>query len=448
MLSFDVPSDGVGDGQASQHQTVMIEEFYRAWHDQQSPAREGLAQMSLRCCDETTGEITHTAVKDIWQTGVKPVFRVTLENGYVLEMTKDHRCLTDQGWKTLEQATGLSLQPSGAVSWRADAARFATNGVEAHRDAEWLKARHAEGLSLAQIAARATGFFAPRRSRTSDRLSHGVAESAHTTVASPLLVRQWSAVARIEYAGEKMTYDLEVAGPWHNFVANGFVVHNSVNEASGRYSLMPMLFYTPENEHLKHQSTSNKQGRAGSAVTTDAYAQYTQKWQHTRHATVEHYQSMTREDVARELARIDLPLSTYTQWYWKIDLHNLLHFLTLRVDSHAQWEIQEFGRVMAGMVQRVSPISYDAWLDYDVCGARFSRSELIVLDNMLKGASLEAASEGSDLSKRELTELADKLRATRNRPDFSLTLSDAVAPEVFAERYAKAVLPVDQVETM
>ena len=93
---------------------------------------------------------------------------------------------------------------------------------------------------------------------------------------------------------------------------------------------------------------------------------------------------MTGQEVARELARIDLPLSTYTQWYWKIDLHNLLHFLTLRVDTHAQWEIQEFGRVMAGMLKRVAPLSYEAWIDYDVCGTHLSRAELESLRALVK----------------------------------------------------------------
>ena len=93
---------------------------------------------------------------------------------------------------------------------------------------------------------------------------------------------------------------------------------------------------------------------------------------------------MTANEVARELSRIDLPLSTYTQWYWKIDLHNLLHFLTLRVDTHAQWEIQEYGRVMAGMLKRVAPLSYEAWIDYDVCGAHVSRAELDALRALVK----------------------------------------------------------------
>jgi hypothetical protein len=107
------------------------------------------------------------------------------------------------------------------------------------------------------------------------------------------------------------------------------------------------------------------------------------------------------EDVARELARIELPLSTYTQWYWKIDLHNLLHFLTLRADPHAQYEIRVYAEVMAAMVKRVAPFAYEAWIDYDIGGAHFSRGELAALRDLVEpgdqrvaaraGASLDAA---------------------------------------------------------
>ena len=113
------------------------------------------------------------------------------------------------------------------------------------------------------------------------------------------------------------------------------------------------------------------------------------------------------EDVARELARIDLPLSTYTQWYWKIDLHNLIHFLTLRVDPHSQWEIQQFGRVMAGMLKRVAPLSYEAWIDYQVCGRRLSHGELEALRRLLevRDRSLAARAEADPLGPEELAEL-------------------------------------------
>jgi thymidylate synthase (FAD) len=158
--------------------------------------------------------------------------------------------------------------------------------------------------------------------------------------------------------------------------------------------------------------------------------------------------------MARELSRIDLPLSTYTQWYWKIDLHNLLHFLKLRVDSHAQWEIQEYGRVMAGMLKRVAPLSYEAWLDYDVCGSRLSRMELDALRRLIasegdalsarSGARLDAAGLAEcGLAKREVSELFEKL-APRDVPNFELDLSQASSAEAFAERFASAVPKVDK----
>ena len=240
------------------------------------------------------------------------------------------------------------------------------------------------------------------------------------------------------------------------FVARQWIRHRSanVNEYSGRYSLMPMLFYTPSEEQLQTQSRQNNQGRSGTSVAPEKYAEAVQRWNEIRDKSREAYEWMTLEDMARELSRIDLPLSTYTQWYWKIDLHNLLHFLKLRVDGHAQWEIQEFGRVMAGMLKRVAPLSYEAWIDYDVCGARVSRMDLDALrrlvsveDGVLRardGATLDAeALTESGLAKREAAELLEKL-APRAVPDFELDMSRASSAETFAERFAAAVPKVDK----
>src|SRR5450432_4599980 len=155
---------------------------------------------------------------------------------------------------------------------------------------------------------------------------------------------------------------------------------------------MPMLFYTPSEEQLQTQSKMNNQGRSGNVVAPEKYSEAVSRWNEIRQKSQATYEWMTNEDMARELARIDLPLSTYTQWYWKIDLHNLLHFLTLRVDTHAQWEIQEFGRVMAGMLKRVAPLSYEAWIDYDVCGGQVSRMDLDALRRVIgvEGGALRA----------------------------------------------------------
>lgn len=235
------------------------------------------------------------------------------------------------------------------------------------------------------------------------------------------------------------------------FVARQWIRHRTanVNEYSGRYSLLPLLFYTPSAEQLQTQSRVNNQGRSGEPVGADRYAQALEHWDKARAASSAAYEWLTSEQVARELARIDLPLSTYTQWYWKIDLHNLLHFLKLRVDPHAQWEIQEYGRVMAGMLKAALPLSYEAWIDYDVCGERLSRMELEALRRLLQvdegrlsarpGHELgpEAFAE-LGLSKRETDELLAKLGPSQV-PDFTLDRTRARRGEEFAERYAKAV---------
>ncbi len=233
------------------------------------------------------------------------------------------------------------------------------------------------------------------------------------------------------------------------FIARQWIRHRTanVNEYSGRYSLMPMLFYTPGQEQLQTQSKQNNQGRSGATVTEAQYDSAKAAWQEGRQHSVKTYEWLTGQEVARELARIDLPLSTYTQWYWKVDLHNLLHFLTLRIDSHAQWEIQEYGRVMAGMLKRVAPLSYEAWIDYDVCGGRLSRMELDALRKVLKpqdggivaaGQLSEAELIASGLRQRELTELLEKL-VDRPVPDFEIRPEDGLPGEHFQARFAAAV---------
>ncbi len=218
------------------------------------------------------------------------------------------------------------------------------------------------------------------------------------------------------------------------FVARQWIRHRTanVNEISGRYTKLPTTFYLPEREQICHQSKKNKQGR-GEPLPDSIAEQARHSWSMQREVVSKQYDWMSATDFANEIARIDLPLSTYTEWYWKIDLHNLLHFLTLRVDKHAQWEIQQFGEVMAGMVERIAPLSYEAWLDYDVAGARFSHQELQILRAMVgttdeyvfgKSSSLKYI----DLAGRELEEFRAKLES-RERPSFTLDLSKAIELE-------------------
>ena len=236
------------------------------------------------------------------------------------------------------------------------------------------------------------------------------------------------------------------------FVARQWVRHRtaSVNEYSARYSLLPLLYYEPPHAHFAHQSSVNNQGREAEPASPEIYAAAVERWTRLRDHASGTYGWLLGEDVARELARIDLPLSTYTQWYWKIDLHNLLRFLTLRVDDHAQWEIQEYGRVMAGMLARVAPLAYEAWLDYDVLGTRLSAGERAALGRLLEPADggirvregangLSAAELGElGLAGREIRELLAKIEVPA-RPDFSLDLADMRGAEEMEQKMLAAV---------
>jgi thymidylate synthase (FAD) len=243
------------------------------------------------------------------------------------------------------------------------------------------------------------------------------------------------------------------------FVARQWIRHRTanVNEYSGRYSLMPLLFYTPDPGDFALQSADNKQGRMTGGADEALYRAAVERWETTRQRAGADYEWMVGEDVARELARIDLPLSTYTQWYWKVDLHNLIHFLTLRADPHAQYEIRVYAEVMAGMLKRVAPLSYEAWIDYGLAAARMSRSELHVLRRLIEAApgddggvlrarpdaTLDAgAMAGLGLSKREIIELVDKLQPVAER-DFELDMDAMKTAEEMGAKMQEAVPRID-----
>ena len=392
--------------------------------------RDRVRAMRLRQANEETLRIQHTQIRDVFRNGPKPVFQMVLADGKRIEATADHRFMFSDGWQTLREAVGLHERAGRAV-WASGDHYVHVNGTDVsvppvHRHKDWLVAR------LGGTPARTS--WEPRPRRPWNKLT----------------VTRLVRIDRFEYTGVKETYDLEVEGPYHNFVANGIVTHNSVNEYSGRYSLMPLLFYRPEQTQVAAQSDANRQGREVEGVSDDVYRLAVERWEEARAAAADAYEWLLAEDVARELARIDLPLSTYTQWYWKIDLHNLIHFLTLRVDPHAQWEIQQFGRVMAGMLKRVAPLSYEAWIDYQVCGSRVSHGELEAFRRLLevRDGSLAARAEADPLgaeelaevglSKREVRELLEKLEPME-RPDFELDLGEFRAPAEFEERLARAV---------
>lgn len=168
-----------------------------------------------------------------------------------------------------------------------------------------------------------------------------------------------SEIISVRLVGEEMTYDLSVEGPHHNFVANGMIVHNSYNELSARYRELPEEFYVPSPEKLGAQSPSNKQGRTQEAVeSADEWCAVIRR---SAMSAFQAYRSLLEAGVTRELARSVLPVSTYSHMFATVDLLNLLRFLTLRCDAHAQYEIRVYAEAMRELARTVVPVVIAAW---------------------------------------------------------------------------------------
>jgi len=197
------------------------------------------------------------------------------------------------------------------------------------------------------------------------------------------------------------------------FVARQWIRHRTanVNEISLRYSPAEDEFYVPDIEQVTLQSTTNKQGREHTVELDDALRKEVQRLLIQNHEqSYAIYQQLAHKlGIARELARATLPVSLYTQWIWKIDLHNLLHFLSLRLDPHAQYEIRAFAEAMAQFTQAWVPMCWQAFRDYRLESIQLSRPECVALTMMLNGSSEDIAIDKAGLKGRELHEFKQKL---------------------------------------
>ncbi|WP_354075685.1 FAD-dependent thymidylate synthase [Bradyrhizobium sp. S3.5.5] len=209
------------------------------------------------------------------------------------------------------------------------------------------------------------------------------------------------------------------------FVARQWIRHRTanVNEYSARYSILDREFYVPSPDHLNVQSTSNRQGR-GARIPEDEARKILDIIRDDSGRSYDRYMELLNEGadgrptdpdrsgLSRELARMNLTLNFYTQWYWKIDLHNLLHFLQLRADPHAQYEIRAYADAILGIVQTWVPKTYAAFLDHRLNSVRFSGSAMVVIRRLLRGEKV--TQENSGLSKREWDELQIALAPDRD----------------------------------
>ena len=204
------------------------------------------------------------------------------------------------------------------------------------------------------------------------------------------------------------------------FVARQWIRHRTanVNEYSARYSILDNEFYVPRPEHLAAQSKANRQGRDAVLDGKEAERVFAILRKDSE-LVYEHYMEMLNEGeagqpldaersgLARELARMNLSLAFYTQWYWKTNLHNLIHFLSLRADAHAQYEIRVYADIMIDTLKRWCPISHDAFMEYRMGGAHLSKTGLAAVKRMIAGEKVDQKSSG--LNPREWRELLASL---------------------------------------
>jgi thymidylate synthase (FAD) len=221
------------------------------------------------------------------------------------------------------------------------------------------------------------------------------------------------------------------------FIARQWIRHRTanVNEYSARYSIMEDEFYIPKAQNLAAQSQQNHQGRdEGGSLKADEQKKVLEILKNDSRNCYDNYLGMINQDkegnildeskdgVARELARMNLTLNCYTQWYWKIDLHNLFHFLYLRADSHAQYEIREYANIMLDMVKKWVPHCYEAFVKNRMGGKELPSGAVEAIRKMVKGQDVKR--EDTNLSAREWNELlamlemdthSDKVYATKNK---------------------------------
>ncbi len=373
---------------------LKIEDIWQVFHSLDKRAvsnqqvtpdfnKNDLKNLMLRQLDEETNTISNTKIVDVFKNGKKKVFRFTLADGKHIEATSDHKFFFEDGWGTFKNKIGLT-RTNGQAALAANPVFLHVNGTQClvpaqEQNGQWTKEQN---ITIAHLVE----------------------------------------VTSIEYLGLIETYDVEVEGPHHNFIANGIVTHNSVNETSTRYSIAIDSSQTTNADQWRIQATDNKQGSDG-FLDSIGGAELTQAESDFKNNARQVYNQRLEKGVAREQARKDLPLCTYTEAYWKMDLHNLLHFLALRMDPHAQKEIRDYATVIGEeIVSRWVPLAWEAFQDYRMGSVSYSRIEHQIMAAVGAGNPKEAiriateagwlkpSKKGGFIRNRERDELAIKLQ--------------------------------------
>lgn len=309
-LYFDLPA--AQKNNAPRRFTMSIAELFEKW---QRTACE--SAMRIRSCDEETGEIFYTRVRDVTFSGTQPVYRVRLENGQCIVASKGHRFLTKEGWQRLDDAIGITLGLGTIASWNRTV-EFAVNGIPALTD---------------------------------------------STRTARAIVRHFVALKSVEYVGERATYDVEVEGPYHNFIADGFVVHNSRNSASSRAIPTAKLIDRVANDPAAPLEWGrNRAGMSASDLLDDEHAAEAERvWLRARDEAVAHTTILMSLGVHKqELNRLLEPflwqtvIVTSTEWS---------NFFELRCSPNAQPELREAALRMREAISSSTPqaLAHGEW---------------------------------------------------------------------------------------
>ena len=297
------------------HMRKTIDEIVRMWEHNNGDVR----RLRVRTLNEGTGEFGQGRIADVLDKGPQPVYRLDLADGKHLVLTENHRLLTDSGWATMREAVGLV--GAGSDAQIGSQCRLMVNGLP---------------------AAAVRDIDVPAR--------RGFKLTAHP-------VR----VVAIAYVGLRQTYDLSIDGPWHNFVANGVVVHNSFNEFSMRYAKATDDFYVPAPEDVRTQV-----GKPGAysfeQVSPELAEEAREELETVYREAYAAYARLVEKGVARELARSVIPVGAYTQFYWTVNARALMNFVSLRNAEFAQLEIRRYAEAVEAFFAQKMPVTHAAFV--------------------------------------------------------------------------------------
>jgi len=439
-ISFDLPSPQNNGTRRHYKKTIKsLYDSWNCDYNQ-TLNRQRIKNMQLRSVNEDTGEIYHTRIIDIIHSGRKPILKATLDNGMILKATKDHRVWTNQGWMRLQDAVNSNaklccrstlqqpefLEPTFSDEELVNEKWKKISGYnEAYEVSDLGRVRSFTRCGKSHNRIRCAGKVKkqttnpagykivsiskdgksdthlvnrlvlntfkgdcenqsrhidnnPKNNRLSNLKYGTVKDNAEDRVSSgyiQALTTKFIGIQSCENAGEEDTYDIEVEGPFHNFFANGVVVHNSINEYSTRYKPAIDSAMKTKPTEWRMQSENNKQGSNGFFNDTLGIAMSNQE-EYLHQQSREIYEKRLAAGMAREQARKDLPLCTYTEAIVECDLRGWLHFLSLRMDPHAQLEIRQYANAIGHFVAELFPVSWQAFEDYNLNALTLTACEL------------------------------------------------------------------------